>query len=96
MNKKTVTLRCACGAEAVVFSKYTFKDETDFDISVEDSYLGGNYKGLFGRLRRAWSAFIDKPVSYSGVYCEDKDKMRAFLTESLALLDEEEEVNDKV
>lgn len=94
MNQKTVTLRCACGAEAVVFSKYTFKDETDFDISIEDSHLGGNYKGLFGRLKRAWGAFIDKPVSYSGVYCEDKDKMRAFLTESLALLDAEEEEDE--
>lgn len=93
-NKKTVTLRCACGAEAVVFSKYIFKNETDFDISVEDSYLGGSYKGFFGRLKRAWGAFIDKPVCYSGVYCEDKEKMRAFLVDCLELLDMEEEIDD--
>ena len=89
MTRKTVTLRCDCGSETAVFSKYIFKDEIDYGLSFEDSWLGGSYKGLFGRLKRAWKAFVGKPVSYTDVYCEGKDKMRSFLVECLALIDEE-------
>ena len=85
--QETVTLRCECGLEAVVFTKYTYKDEIDYDISIEDSYVGGYYTGFFGRLKRAWHALICKPVVYTGVYCDDKAKMRKFLTDSLALVD---------
>ena len=28
MDRKTVTLRCDCGAEAAVFSKYIFHDNS--------------------------------------------------------------------
>lgn len=91
MNRKTVTLRCDCGAETAVFSKYIFKDEIDYGISFEDSWLGGNqYKGFFGRLKRAWKAFTAKPVSYTDVYCEGKDKMREFLVECLNLIDSDD------
>ena len=97
MNKKTVTLRCGCGAEAAVFSKYTFKNEVDFDISIEDSYLGNcSTKGFFGRLKRAWKAFIDQPVCYASVYCENEDAMKAFLTDCLALLNSKEEQVDEI
>ena len=89
MLEKNITLRCECGSEAVVFTRYDYDHEdTTYDISVEDSYIGGDYKGFFGRLKRAWRAFIDKPVIYSGIYCENKEKIRKFLTESLALLEE--------
>lgn len=100
MINETVTLRCTDNAEAVVFTKYIYKaysvDELnpifdiDFDISIEDSYIGGDYKGLFGRFKRAWRAFIGKPVVYTGIYCEDKEKMRKFLTECLDLVNKEE------
>ena len=36
MNQKTVMLRCEDGMEAVVFTKYIFKDEIDYDMSFED------------------------------------------------------------
>ena len=94
MDQKTVTLRCADGLEAVVFTKYTFKDEVDFDISVEDSYIGGSYKGFLGRLKRAWHAFKAKPVCYTGIYCEDAGKMKKFIVDCLALL--EEDANNEV
>ena len=98
-NKKTVTLRCACGAEAVVFSKYTFKNEVDYDISIEDSYIGYcGTKSFFGRLKRAWKAFIDKPLCYASVYCESKEDMKTFLTSCLSLMntEEPEELKDEV
>lgn len=94
MEFKTVTLRCEDSAEAVVFTKFIHSrhiDETDidYDISVEDNYIGGDYKGFFGRLKRAWRTFWDNPVVYTGIYCEDKEKMKKFLTDCLALIDEQ-------
>ena len=93
MKQECVTLRCDDGAEAIVFSKYTYTyaNNISYDISVEDSYIGGEYKGFFGRLKRAWRAFIDKPVTYTGMCTDDKEKIRKFLTDSLALLDNIEE-----
>ena len=100
MKQEQITLRCEDGAEAVVFTKYTYEKaiirlpdsliefEDNYEINVEDSYVGGDYKGLFGRIKRAWRAFWDKPVVYTGIYCEDKDKMRKFLCDCLDLIDE--------
>lgn len=69
-NVKTVTIRCDDNAEAVVFSKYIMKNSTDFEISFEDSYCGEDFKGVIGRFKRAWMAFWNKPVYYTGIYCE--------------------------
>ena len=97
MKQEQIILRCEDGAEAVVFSKYTYEKtfirlpdifsefENSYEINVEDSYIGGDYKGFFGRIKRAWRAFWDKPVVYTGIYCEDKDKMKKFLTDCLDL-----------
>lgn len=91
MTCKQVTIRCEDGSEAVVFSKYTYNGEPDlaYDLTIEDSYIGGDYKGFFGRIKRAWKAFWDKPVVYTGIYCEDKEKMKKFLTDCLDVLEEE-------
>lgn len=99
---KQIVLRCEDGQEAVVFSKYTFKSimkladgevklDDGYEIMVEDNYVGGDYKGFFGRIRRAWRAFTSKPVIYTGIYCEDKEKVRKFLTDCLELIDEQDE-----
>ena len=90
METKTVTLRCECGAEAVTFNKYiyTYTDEPYYEIHVEDSYIGAGYSGFFGRFRRAWRALTLKPVVYNGIFTEDKEKMKTFLLDSLALLEE--------
>ena len=100
MDIKQVTLRCDDKAEACVFSRYDHKPimnlpdgmvkrDTDYEMTIEDSYIGGDYKGFFGRIKRAWRAFTAKPVVYTGIYCEDKEKMKKFLTDCLALIDEE-------
>ena len=101
MEFNKVTLRCDDGAEAAVFTKYTYKtlihrsehtdsikEDISYEICIEDDYVGGEYKGFFGRIKRAWRAFTDKPVVYTGIYCEDKDKMRKFLYDCLDLIDE--------
>ena len=99
MKQEQVILRCEDKAEAVVFTKYIFNtvcsraaivdpDSISYEINVEDSYIGGDYKGFFGRIKRAWRAFWDKPVVYTGIYCEDANKMRQFLIDCLNLIDE--------
>jgi hypothetical protein len=91
MVEKTVTLRCDDNAEAVVFTKYNYNykdvNDIDYEITIEDSYIRGYYVGFFGRLRRAWRAFWSKPVVYTGIYTEDKEKMRKFLVDCLELID---------
>ena len=102
MTDKTVTLRCEDYIESVVFHKCIYKNliynknkpgsiekEIDYEINVEDNYIGGEYKGLLGRFRRAWKAFFAKPVIYTGVYCSDKEKMKKFLVDCLSLIDED-------
>lgn len=92
MDIKNVTLRCDDGLEAVVFNKYSYGEKytPSFEINVEDSYVGkGYYRGVLGRLRRAFTAFVEPPVIYTGICCEDKAKIKKFLTDCLELLDEE-------
>jgi hypothetical protein len=97
MKFDTVTLRCDDGAEAVVFKKFsfTYANNVEYEISVEDDYIGGDYKGFFGRVKRAWRAFTDKPVVYTGIYCEDKDKMRKFLGDCLDLVEDNNNIDEK-
>ena len=101
MKFDKITLRCDDGAEACVFTKYTHNtiasrtalldpDSMSYEICIEDDYVGGEYKGFFGRIKRAWRAFWDKPVVYTGIYCEDKIKMRNFLCDCLNLIDKEQ------
>lgn len=93
MKQETVTLRSTdLSTDAVVFIKNTYRGlVSDYEIAVEDCFIGGEYRGFFGHIKRAWKAFIAEPVTYTGVYSNDKEKMRKFLTDSLALLDNEEE-----
>ena len=94
MNGKQVTIRCNDGQEAAVFSRYDFNNSNStYEISFEDSYIGGNYRGFFGRLKRAWRAFINKPVVYTGIYCEDKETIRKFLADCISLVIED---NDEI
>lgn len=88
MVRKEVTLRCDCHAETAVFSVYEFKNEVDYELTIEDSYCGGDFMGIKGRFKRAWRAFFAKPIYYSGIYIEDGAKMKKFLEDALALIEE--------
>ena len=86
MTDKIVVLRCDDGVEACVFRKY---NRIAYEIVIEDSYVGGDYRGFFGRIKRAWKAFWSKPVCYTGIWREDKESMQKFLQDCLALVEEE-------
>lgn len=87
MIQRHVTMRCDCGAEAVVFTRYDYDlNDTSYGLSFEDSYIGGGYRGFFGRLKRAWKAFIDKPVVHADVFTDDEKRMQEFLKDCLSLM----------
>lgn len=88
-NNKNIYLRCEDNAETVVFSRYDWTDDdTDYEITIEDSYCGGDYMGIKGRFKRAWKAFWAQPVYYTGVFCSDKDHVEKFLRDCLDLMEE--------
>ena len=89
-KSKNVYLRCDDHAEMAVFSRYDWDNGgTDYEFTIEDSYCGGDYVGIKGRLKRAWMAFWAKPVYYTGVFCEDDKRMRKFLEDCLSLMNED-------
>ena len=95
MNSKEINMRCDCRAEMVTFMRHDWKhDETDYELTFEDAYCGGDYMGIKGRLKRAWKAFWDKPIYYSVVYCQDGQRMRKFLEDCLSLMDEAGDQNE--
>jgi hypothetical protein len=102
-NSKEIYLRCEDRAETVVFSKHNWDYEkdgiyhtvgTDYEFTIEDSYCGGDYMGIKGRLKRAWKAFWAKPIYYTGIYCEDKKRMKKFLEDCLDLMEEGSDARD--
>ena len=89
-KEKSIFLKCDCHAETVVFTRFNwdFKDDdVNYEFTIEDSYCGGNFMGIKGRFKRAWMAFWAKPISYTGVYVEDPDRMRKFLQDCLELME---------
>ena len=89
---KDVSLRCLDHAEVAVFTRYDWDDgDKNFEISIEDSYCGGDFMGIAGRFKRAWRAFWARPICYNSVYCEDETRMRKFLEDCLNLMNEDGE-----
>lgn len=90
VNSKEVNMRCDCQAEMATFIRHDWKhNDTSYELTIEDAYCGGDYMGIAGRFKRAWKAFWAKPIYYSAVYCEDKQRMRKFLEDCLNLMDED-------
>lgn len=87
---KQVSLTCDDCAETVEFCKYVFIDnDINYEINIVDSYCGHGFMGIKGRIRRAWRAFWAKPICYTGVYVEDPERMKKFLTDCLEVMNEE-------
>ena len=91
MKTNNVALRCIDNAECLVFSVNWYGSDrypTDYEFDIEDAYCGGSgYTGFFGRLKRAWKAFRDKPVYYSSVIANEKEVVKKWLEDCLALID---------
>lgn len=89
MNCKSVYLKCDCYAETVEFNKYTFSDdEINYEMNFVDSYCGYDFMGIKNRFKRAWKAFWAKPICFTGVYCQDEERMKKFLKDCLTLMEE--------
>ena len=95
VNSKEVNMRCDCNAEMATFIRYDWQhNDTNYELGIQDAYCGGDYMGIRGRFKRAWRAFWAKPIYYSEVYCEDRQRMRKFLEDCLNLMDEVGEKHD--
>lgn len=95
VNSKEINMRCDCQAEMITFLRHDWAhNDTSYELTIEDAYCGGDYMGIKGRFKRAWSAFWAKPIYYSAVYCEDGGRMKKFLEECLSLMDEAGEQNE--
>ena len=92
MNSKILMgmIRCEDNAEKLIFERTVWDDGDEmYEFSIVDDYIGGSgYHGLFGRIRRAWHAFRDKPIYYAGIVVNDKERARKFLNECLEMLDD--------
>ena len=87
VKTKEVFFKCDDHAETAVFTCWEFKDDDiNYEFTIEDSYCGGDYMGIKGRFKRAWCAFWAKPIYYSGVFTEDKERMKKFLEDCLELI----------
>jgi hypothetical protein len=92
IDSKEINMRCDCGSEMVTFIRHDWKyNDTDYELTFEDAYCGGDYMGITGRFKRAWKAFWAKPIYYSAVYCQDGQRMRKFLKDCLNLMNEDGE-----
>lgn len=90
-DSKEVAIRREDHAECVVFTRHKRDDgDTWYEINVEDSYCGGrSYSCLFGRIKRAWKAFLASPIYYSGICVNDAFRIKRFLVECLDIVNEE-------
>ena len=56
-------------------------------FAIMDSYIGNRtYQGLAGRFRRAWRAFLAKPIYYADIAVTDPESIKIFLEECLTIL----------
>ena len=89
MKYKNVYLPCDDNMEIAVFTKYDwYNDKSDYALSIEDAYCGGNNAGIKNRFKRAWYAFWAKPICYADIVCVDKERMKKFLQDCLNIIEE--------
>lgn len=91
--RETITskyLKCDDHEELLEFSRIEWsRDDVDYEISIKDSYCGGDYRGILGRIKRAWHAFWGKPIYYTSLYIDDPARIKSFLEQCLALMEED-------
>lgn len=99
---RTVSIRCDDHAENVSFTVFSWAGvisnakESGFndfyELNFEDAFIGDAlYLGFFGRIRRAWRAFCNKPVTYTGICIMDKEKMQNFFLDCLKAMENDGE-----
>lgn len=99
---RTVSIRCDDHPENVSFTVFSWNNiitdakeaglEDFYELNFEDAFVGDKlYRGLFGRIRRAWRAFCSKPVTYTGICIMDKEKMQKFFLDCLKAMEDDGE-----
>lgn len=99
---RTVSIRCDDHVEGVSFTVFSWDKliigakeaglKDFYELNFEDAFVGDKlYRGLFGRIRRAWRAFCSKPVTYTGICIMDKEKMQKFFLDCLKAMEDDAE-----
>lgn len=93
----SVCLKCDDHEEMLEFSRIEWsRDDVDYEVSIKDSYCGGDYRGIIDHFRRAWRAFWGKPIYYTSIYVDDPARVKEFLERCVAMMCATEDVpNDR-
>ena len=77
-KEKSLYLPCEDYGETFVVNKFYYDaDEIEYDISIQDSYLG-NKDTLKMRIKHAFQILFKKPVYYADIFVNEK-RMKDFL-----------------
>ena len=84
MNRKSkmITLPCDCKCCMFVIEKTQWEDgDISYNITVQDSRYDHNFNTLWGRLKRAASVLLGKPIYYNDVHLEGTERFEQFVQE---------------
>ena len=88
-KEKSLYLPCDDYGETLVIDKICYSNnEVDYDISIQDSYLG-NKDTLKMRIKHAFQILFKKPVYYADIFVNEK-RMKDFLIKLNDLVLEDE------
>lgn len=84
-------LQCDDYRETLVFIRDRSElCESGYEFLIQDGYAHNYYESFWGRLKLAWRTFKGKPTNYTGIYTEDKEKVKNFLEQCLNMIYEDE------
>ena len=77
-----ITLPCDCKCRMFVIEKTQWEDgDISYNITVQDSRYDHNFNTLWGRLKRAASVLLGKPIYYNDVHLEGTERFEQFVQE---------------
>ena len=82
-----VLLKCSCGCCMFVAEKTVWNDgEIWYNITVQDSRYDHDNTTFWSRIKGAAKILFGKPVYYSDVVIENKERFKAFVDEMYELI----------
>ena len=98
-EREVSSLLCADGAETLEFCATFFNDkDCILSFAIKDAYLGNTYgpNHLFSRIKRAWKAFIGKPIYCAEVLPNNTENILTWLEECKTTLNKVQEEGSEV
>jgi hypothetical protein len=80
----------------LVFDKFVYNGETDYNISIQHSRYDRKLNTLRGRIARACKTLFGKPIYYNDVQIMDEQKFKDFIFKLNDLVDDTVSLNADV